>query len=938
MSAADIMNVTSLTPQETRSKNLILIARLTILFSLVASALYIYLGITSKNWYNYLVAGAFLPVFVVAILIIHSGQTKRSKIGIWHLISSIILAALVISAVQASAGAEIGSALLVIILVLVIKTIPPEQAMRGAVIGAIASMACSVLAFYSPLPQIIASEAYLILTWVARGSTLAFLAVIMVQYRSLNLANKLLTAFLGIVVLISMTYNVTMSSMTTQTMTNQIGQDLHAVAASRSTLIGNLLSGQVENLKILALDDSIQNAIRTANTAYSGNEAKDLNNILALDQEWRTAVSENAHSFVIDWQLSNQVARDLQAYRSLYPDNVETFATDGKGALVGANNLTSDYYQADESWWQTAYNNGQGKTYISLPEYDESAKAISVLIAVPVFDKQKNEIIGILRTTLSLDKLFATVQQTGAFGKTGEVDIIFPANPTMRLHNLNFEEASPALLESLGELTTQAFARGTYQDIPSIYAKAKINTIGNVPEVNELNWTAVAHQDISEALEPVQQQVRTVGFFGNIMAGIAVLLSLVIAQRLAKPIVSLTETANDVARGNLDARANADSQDEIGQLSKTFNAMTSQLKETLLGLEARVVERTAELEESSRQLQKRAGQFEAIAELARTITSIQGLDLLLPRITQLVSQQFGFYHVGLFLLDESGQYAVLSAANSEGGQRMLARKHRLGVGQTGIVGFVTSTGDPRIALDTGIDPVYFDNPDLPETRSEIALPLRVGGSIIGALDVQSTESNAFSQEDVEVLTILADEVSIAIENARLFEESQRVLANAQTAVGEYALEAWQRMVKRQKVVGYELSGASIQSLEGPILLKESSARIPIKLRDRVVGSMSINMPEDQELNQDEIEITQALAHRVGIAIENATLLEESQRAAVKEQLIGEITGKIGSSVNLRNVLQTAVEELGRNIPGSEIVIELKNQQDKSQGLTSGEIK
>jgi len=358
----------------------------------------------------------------------------------------------------------------------------------------------------------------------------------------------------------------------------------------------------------------------------------------------------------------------------------------------------------------------------------------------------------------------------------------------------------------------------------------------------------------------------------------------------------------------------------------------------LLGLESRVTERTAQLEESSRQLQKRAEQFEAVAQLARTITSIQDLETLLPRIAQLVSQHFGFYHVGLFLLDGSRQYAVLSAANSEGGQRMLARKHRLGVGQTGIVGYVTSTGNPRIALDTGVDAIYFDNPDLPETRSEMALPLRVGKTIVGALDVQSTEPNAFLEEDVEVLSILADEISVAIENARLFEDSRRVLADAQSAVGEFTLEAWQQMVTRRKVVGYELSGASIRSLEEPVQGNGSSIAIPIKLRDRVIGTMSISMPENEELNPDEVDITQALAQRIGIAIENATLLEESQRAATKEQVIGEITGRIGSSINLRNVLQTAVEELGRNIPGSEILIELTSQQDKARSSNSGEIK
>ena len=203
--------------------------------------------------------------------------------------------------------------------------------------------------------------------------------------------------------------------------------------------------------------------------------------------------------------------------------------------------------------------------------------------------------------------------------------------------------------------------------------------------------------------------------------------------------------------------------------------------ETLSGnLEQRVNERTAELEIANQQVERRAEQFEAIAQVSRIISSIQEQEELLPRITRMISQYFGFYHVGIFLLDENKQFAVLRAANSEGGERMLARKHSLEVGQTGIVGYVTSTGNPRVALDTGADAVYFDNPDLPETHSEMALPLKAGGQVIGALDVQSTEPNAFTQEDVNILSTLADQVSTAIQNARLYDESREALAQAET--------------------------------------------------------------------------------------------------------------------------------------------------------------
>jgi GAF domain-containing protein/CheY-like chemotaxis protein len=174
--------------------------------------------------------------------------------------------------------------------------------------------------------------------------------------------------------------------------------------------------------------------------------------------------------------------------------------------------------------------------------------------------------------------------------------------------------------------------------------------------------------------------------------------------------------------------------------------------------------------------ERRATQLAAAAEVARDATAILDVDQLLNETVHLISEQFGFYHAGVFLMDERGEYAVLRAVSSEGGRRMLERGHRLKVGEVGIVGYVASTGESRIALDVGEDAVHFVNPDLPDTRSEIALPLISRGRIIGVLDVQSTEPTAFTEEDEAVLRTMADQLATAIENARLFSETEQALA------------------------------------------------------------------------------------------------------------------------------------------------------------------
>ena len=158
----------------------------------------------------------------------------------------------------------------------------------------------------------------------------------------------------------------------------------------------------------------------------------------------------------------------------------------------------------------------------------------------------------------------------------------------------------------------------------------------------------------------------------------------------------------------------------------------------------------------------------ASAEVARAATQIHEVGQLLVTCVDLIRTHFGFYYSAIFLIDEQGEWAILRAATGEAGQQLLGKGHKLGVGSQSMVGWVTANNAARIALDVGQEAVRFDNPLLPKTRSEMALPLRVRGEVIGALDVQSTGLNAFSDEDVQTVQMMADQVAIAIDNARLF--------------------------------------------------------------------------------------------------------------------------------------------------------------------------
>ena len=174
------------------------------------------------------------------------------------------------------------------------------------------------------------------------------------------------------------------------------------------------------------------------------------------------------------------------------------------------------------------------------------------------------------------------------------------------------------------------------------------------------------------------------------------------------------------------------------------------------------------LERSRRQ----AEQLKSVAEVGKSVSQLVNLDDILSSTVDLIRDRFGFYHVSIFLLDEAREWAVVRASTGDVGKIMVERPHQLKVGGQSIVGYVTGCGEPRIALDVGEDAVHFNNPLLPKTHSEMALPLISAGKMIGALDVQSIEVDAFNQSDVDTLQVMADQLTAALENARLLKTAQ----------------------------------------------------------------------------------------------------------------------------------------------------------------------
>jgi GAF domain-containing protein len=257
------------------------------------------------------------------------------------------------------------------------------------------------------------------------------------------------------------------------------------------------------------------------------------------------------------------------------------------------------------------------------------------------------------------------------------------------------------------------------------------------------------------------------------------------------------------------------------------------------------------------------------------------------------------------------------------------------------VGNVAASGQPRIASEVGEDAVFFNNPDLPETHSEIALPLLVRKQIIGVVDVQSKESNAFSQERAQTLAILADQIAIAIDNSRLFSETQRALDEARTFSQQFSSQSWER-VTRERQIGYlhtingdikvnepihwEEAQQAIRDGEIVVLSPDTENRlpalaIPLRVREQTIGVLDIRSTDpNRTWQKEEIDIIQAIADRVGLALENARLFEETTGRANRERTVSEITTRIRSMNDQETMLQTALSELKRALGANDVQI------------------
>jgi len=349
----------------------------------------------------------------------------------------------------------------------------------------------------------------------------------------------------------------------------------------------------------------------------------------------------------------------------------------------------------------------------------------------------------------------------------------------------------------------------------------------------------------------------------------------------------------------------------INGLSRSLTVqqnLASQLERERQTLEQNVESRTQDVERRSLQLR-------TAAEISRSISTLLDPQEVIQTVADLVRDRFNLYYAGVFLLDESGEYAVLRAGTGEAGEKMIERGHRLAVGGSSMIGWATATRQSRIALDVGLEATRFNNPLLPFTRSELAIPIISRDAVLGALSIQSTQSEAFDNDDIVVMQSVADSLAVALQNARLYQETQQTLQEIQSLNRAYIQDAWTEARSQHARLAYTYEDQTAPSVG------LRTVEIPLLLRDQPLGTISLELASP-EFTEEEQAFLDSVATQTAQALENARLLEETQRRAVQERKLNELSALFTQALSIDEILRTAVVELGKLPSVAEVAIAL----------------
>jgi GAF domain-containing protein/HAMP domain-containing protein len=586
------------------------------------------------------------------------------------------------------------------------------------------------------------------------------------------------------------------------------------------------------------------------------------------------------------------------------------------------------------------------------PYYKVGTNELTMFLTYPLANKQTGQIIGVLAGRLNLDTLNQIMTKRTGLGVSGVTYLVSRENNYLLTSSREGDLFTHAYhSEGIDRVLTGEDGAGIYAD----YRKPSVQVLGVFRWMPELQAGLLAEIDEAEALNSYVQSRNFTIVLTGVTILVAVFVGLFVATYIARPIINLTQIAASIAAGNLNQRARFVPGNEIGVLATAFNSMTDQLRALIGSLEERIASRTRRLE--------------IVTNVSERVSAILEVDPLLIEVVNQVQKHFRYYHAHIYLLDEQSKNLVVAAGTGQAGETMKQAGHSIPLNaQTSLVARAARSGQV-----VRVDNVYeaedwLPNRLLPDTRSEMAIPIVLGveNQVVGVLDVQEDKIAGLDESDANVLRSLANQVAVAIRNARLFKQVETALAEARMAQERYTAQVWQDTKRAQGSVEhlYVRPAASpipeviLEEGEKQALTQQQPAIIsvydqvssdlseetlpvqqtliaPVKLGGQVIGALQLHRaspstsvePAMDAWAEQDLAFVEAVLDQLAQTAENLRLFEETREQAARERLIGQIGDKFRRAPDLETLLKLGVEELSRVLKPNRTFIRLGTETE-----------
>jgi GAF domain-containing protein/HAMP domain-containing protein len=625
------------------------------------------------------------------------------------------------------------------------------------------------------------------------------------------------------------------------------------------------------------------------------------------------------------------------------------FSRNPEGGLRFTQLGNPEYNYFDWEWYTLPI--AKGEPVLSPPYFDEGGGEIwMVTWSAPFFDNKTADIKGVA----TADIAFSQTQEIVSGITVGENGYAFLLDPQGVILGIGenggeYQVMVDSMLTTSNTSDQQEWfnlvslmTAGDTGFIEAIDPNGQAMLVAYTPVGLDTGWSLGLAFPQSELFETVSELRDSLIIYSALVVMVFGTILYLFTLTVTRPLRRLTAFVSQLSPENLKTSQNqllftpADikTRDELEDLGLAFQRMTSNLVTSFETLEERIRERTEALE--SRMTQLRNSTL-----TARSIAEIQNVSELIENTTKLITEKFGYYHTGLFIIDNQKKIAFLQAASSATGKLLIGQGFRIEPDRKNPLASVVEQNRAIISLD--IDQKNFvADENFPLTRSRMILPLAVHGAVIGLLDLHSDQPRAFNMEDVEILQSLTDLIAIAFDNVRLINETQNLVSQLEANTSIQTQRTWRKLTSRQ-MPAYQYTPAGVRPIFNPEkrstddVDNKNSLLVPLILYGQTIGNIKLKRKRNSpDWTEREKSLVEKIADQVSLALENSRLVEEAQKSAVRDQMIAHISTRIRETLDIDSVARTAASELLRvfDLKEAEILIGAPQRISTKKGTGS----